>query len=67
MYGDQDSFMLKSSLYTSAKTHPVKTLATVAAVGAGAAALTGWLLRPQPQGSQKPSESPLEERPETLI
>lgn len=67
MYGDQDSFMLKSSLYTSAKTHPMKTAATAAAVAAGAAALTGWLLRPQPQGEQKPHEPDPEKRPETMI
>lgn len=67
MYGDQDSFMLKSSLYTSAKTHPVKTAATAAAVAAGAAALTGWLLRPSAQGDQKPSEPETSKRPETMI
>lgn len=67
MYGDQDSFMLKSSLYTSAKTRPVRTLATVAAVGAGAAALTSWLLRPPAQGAQKSSEADPDKRPETLF
>lgn len=67
MYGDQDSFMLKSSLYTSAKTHPVRTAATAAAVAAGAAALTGWLLRPSAVGDQKPNPSPLGEQPETMI
>ena len=67
MYGDQDSFMLKSSMYTSAKTHPVKTAATAAAVAVGAAALTGWLLRPQAQGEQKSNEPDPEKRPETLI
>lgn len=67
MYGDQDSFMLKSSLYTSAKTRPMKTLATVAAVGAGAAALISWLLRPPAQGPQEPKKSLLDERPETLL
>jgi NAD(P)-dependent dehydrogenase (short-subunit alcohol dehydrogenase family) len=66
MYGKQGDFMLKSSLYTSAKTHPAKTLATVAAVGAGAAALTSWLLRPQAQGAQKPTEPDPDKRPETL-
>lgn len=67
MYGDQESFMLKGSLYTSAKTHPVKTAATAAAVAAGAAALTGWLLRPSAQGEQKSHEPDPEKRPETLI
>jgi short-subunit dehydrogenase len=68
MYGDQDTFMLKSSLYTSWKTHPVKTVATAAAVGAGAAAVTGWLLRPTAQGDQRPHhvEEP-ENRPSTVI
>lgn len=63
MYGDQGGFMLKSSLYTSAKTRPVKTLATVAAVGAGAAALSSWLLRPSAQGKQKSIEQDPDERP----
>jgi short-subunit dehydrogenase len=67
LYGDQESFMLKSSLYTSAKTRPMKTLATVAAVGAGAAALTSWLLRPPAQGPQKSSEPDADKRPETLF
>lgn len=67
MYGDQDTFMLKSSLYTSAKTRPVKTLATVAAVGAGAAALTGWLLRPKAQGDQEPNEAASGEQPASII
>ena len=67
MYGDQDSFMLKSSLYTSARTHPAKTAATAAAVAVGAAALTSWLLRPDPQGRQVPSEPDPEKRPETMI
>ena len=53
MYGDQAGFMLTSSLSASAKTRPLKTLATLAAVGAGAAALTSWLLRPPAQGNQK--------------
>ncbi|HXH52028.1 MAG TPA: SDR family oxidoreductase [Sphingomicrobium sp.] len=66
IYGDQDSFMLKSSMYTSFKTHPVKTIATAAAVGAGAAAVTGWLLRPTPQGDQQPTAEP-EDRPATMI
>jgi hypothetical protein len=63
MYGDQGGFMLKSSLYTSAKTRPMKTLATAAAVGAGAVALTSWLIRPSPQGDQRPTEEDPEERP----
>lgn len=67
MYGDQDSFMLKSSLYTSAKTHPAKTAATAAAVAVGAAALTGWLLRPSAQGEQKSDEPDPEKRPETMF
>jgi short-subunit dehydrogenase len=67
MYGDQGDFMLKSSLYTSAKTHPVKTIATVAAVGAGAMAVTGWLLRPKAQGEQEPHESLLGEHPTSII
>ncbi|MFN3387783.1 MAG: SDR family oxidoreductase [Allosphingosinicella sp.] len=66
MYGDQDSFMRKSSLYTSWRTHPVKTVATVAAVGAGAAAVTSWLLRPAPQGDQEPTGRP-ENRPSTVV
>ena len=67
MYGDQDTFMLKSSLYTSAKTHPVKTLATLAAVGAGAVAATSWLLRPKPQGDQKPNEALSGDQPSSII
>lgn len=66
MYGDQDSFMLKSSIYTSFRTHPARTIATAAAVGAGAAAVTGWLLRPTPQGDQEPSAEP-EDRPSTVV
>ncbi|MDP8994592.1 MAG: SDR family oxidoreductase [Pseudomonadota bacterium] len=66
MYGDQDSVMMKSSLYTSWRTRPVKTVATAAAVGVGAVALTGWLLRPSPQGEQEPSAEP-EDRPSTLV
>lgn len=66
MYGDQDSFMLKSSLYTKFKTNPARTAATVAAVGIGAAAVTSWLLRPDPQGDQLPSAEP-EERPSSLV
>lgn len=68
MYGDQDTtFMLKSSLYTSAKTHPVKTFATAAAVGAGAVAVTGWLLRPKAQGDQEPNEPASGKRPSSII
>ena len=67
MYGDQESFMLKSSVYTSARIHPAKTAATAAAVAVGAAALTGWLLRPKAQGEQASTEPDPEERPETLI
>lgn len=67
LYGDQSDFMLKSSLYTSAKTRPVKTLAAAAAVGAGAAALTGWLLRPKPQGEQKPHEIAGGDRPSSIV
>lgn len=63
MYGDQAGFMLKSSLYTSAKTRPIKTLATVAAVGAGAAAISSWLLRPPAQGKQKSIEPDPDQRP----
>ena len=66
MYGDQDSFMLKSSLYTKFQTNPIKTVATATAVGAGAVALTGWLLRPKPQGDQEPAAGP-ENRPSTVI
>lgn len=66
MYADQDSFIRKSSLYTSWKTRPVKTVATVAAVGAGAAAVTSWLLRPAPQGDQEPTGTP-ENRPSTVV
>lgn len=66
MYGDQDSFMLKSSLYTKFQTNPVKTLATATAVGAGAVALTGWLLRPKAQGDQKPTAEP-ENRPHAMM
>jgi hypothetical protein len=67
MYGDQDTFMLKSSLYTSAKTHPVKTLATAAAVGAGAVAVTSWLLRPKAQGDQEPNEAASGKQPSSII
>lgn len=66
MYGDQSDFMLKSSLYTSAKTHPVKTFGTIAAVGVGAVALTSWLLRPTPQGDQKPNESEMGDHPSSI-
>ncbi len=55
LYGDQGDYMMKSSLYTSWKTHPVRTAATAAAMGVGAAAVTGWLLRPSAQGDQKPT------------
>lgn len=54
LYGDQQDYMLKSSLYTKLRTDPVRTLGTAAAVGAGAAAVTAFLLRPSPQGAQKP-------------
>lgn len=67
MYGDQDTFMLKSSLYTSVKTHPVRTLATLAAVGAGAAAATSWLLRPKAQGDQEPNEAASGDQPASII
>ncbi|MBA3835622.1 MAG: SDR family oxidoreductase [Pseudomonadota bacterium] len=67
MYGDQDTFMLKSSVYTSSQTRPAKTLATVAAVGVGAAALTGWLLRPKAQGDQKPNKAVSGDRPSSVI
>ena len=63
MYGDQGGFMFKSSLYTSAKTKPVKTLATAAAVGAGAIALTSWLMRPSAQGDQRPTQEDPDKRP----
>lgn len=63
MYGDQGGFMLKSSLYTSAKTKPAKTLATAAAVGAGAVALTSWLMRPSAQGDQRPTQEDPDKRP----
>lgn len=67
MYGDQADFMLKSSIYTSAKTHPVKTLGTMAAVGVGAVALTSWLLRPTPQGGQEPNESEFGDQPSSVV
>ena len=66
MYGDQGDFMLKSSLYTSAKTRPVKTFGTIAAVGVGAVALTSWLLRPTPQGDQEPNESEFGDQPSSV-
>lgn len=66
MYGDQDSFMLKSSLYTKFQTNPVKTAATAAAVGVGALALTSWLLRAEPQGTQEATAEG-EGRPSTVI
>jgi short-subunit dehydrogenase len=66
MYGDQGDFMLKSSLYTSAKTKPAKTFATAAAVGVGAVALTSWLLRPKAQGEQEPHESARGEHPSSV-
>lgn len=66
MYGDQENFMLKSSLYTSAVTRPARTFATIAAVGAGAAALTSWLLRPPAQGDQQSTEPVPEDRPSAL-
>ena len=66
IYGDQSGFMLKSSLYTSFRTRPVRTVATAAAVGAGAAALTGWLLRPKAQGDQRPTEEVPAERPSSF-
>ena len=67
MYGDQDTFMLKSSLYTAAQTRPAKTLATAAAVGVGAVALTSWLLRPKAQGDQEPNEALSGEQPSSII
>ena len=67
MYGDQNSFMMKSSLYTAAKTRPVRTAATAAAVGAGAVAMMGWLLRPKAQGDQEPNEPLTSERPSTVV
>jgi short-subunit dehydrogenase len=67
MYGDQDSFMLKSSLYTSAKVHPVKTAATAAAVGVGAVAAMSWLLRPRAQGDQLPNEAQTRKPPSTPV
>ena len=66
MYGDQGDFMLKSSLYTSSQTRPAKTLATAAAVGVGALALTSWLLRPKAQGDQEPHESERGEHPSSV-
>jgi len=66
MYGDQGDFMLKSSLYTSSQTKPVKTLAAAAAVGVGAMALTSWLLRPKAQGDQEPHESEIGEHPDKI-
>lgn len=67
MYGDQADFMLKSSLYTAAKTRPVKTFGTMAAVGVGAVALTSWLLRPTAQGDQQPNESELGDHPSSVL
>jgi short-subunit dehydrogenase len=61
MYGDQEGYMLKSSLYTSWRTHPVRTVATAAALGVGAAAVTSFLLRPSAQGDQKPNENEQDE------
>lgn len=54
LYGDQKGSMQTSSLYTTWRTHPLKTAAAAAAAGAGAAALTGWLLRPTAVGDQQP-------------
>lgn len=69
IYGDQRSHMAKSSLYTSWETRPMKTAATAAVVGLGAAAVTSWLLRPQAQGPQKSTSDrePLEARPKTIV
>lgn len=61
LYGDQEGFMLKSSLYTNWQTHPVRTVATAAALGVGAAAVTSFLLRPTPQGDQKPNQNEQDE------
>lgn len=54
LYGDQDSHILKNSLYTRIRTRPVRTAAIAAGVGVGGLALTSWLLRPSPQGEQEP-------------
>ena len=56
LYGDQKDGMLKSSLYTSMRMKPARTVATVAAVGIAGAALTTFLLRPKAQGDQEPAE-----------
>lgn len=63
MYGDQGGFMLKSSLYTAAKTRPAKTLASAVAVSAGAIALTSWLMRPSAQGDQRPTQDDPDKQP----
>jgi len=55
LYGDQDDYMVKGSLYTAWRTRPLRTLATAAAVGAAGAAATSFLLRPKAQGDQLPS------------
>ena len=58
MYGDQADFMLKSSLYASAKTRPLKTFATLAAVGAGSGgADAAGCCGHQAQGDQKRTET----------
>jgi short-subunit dehydrogenase len=60
LYGDQQDYMVKGSLYTAWRERPVRTLATAAAVGAAGAAVTGFLLRPKAQGDQRPSTAEAE-------
>ena len=54
LYGDQDSYMLKSSLYTTMRTRPLRTAAAAAGFAVAGAMLTSWLSRPSAQGSQTP-------------
>lgn len=55
MYGDQTGRIVKSSLYTSMRTRPLKTTAVAAGLGLVGAMVASWLLKPPSQGNQRPS------------
>ena len=55
LYGDQEDYMRKTSIFTTFSTHPKTTLAAAAGAGLAGAAFASWLLKPRPQGSQEPN------------
>jgi short-subunit dehydrogenase len=63
LYGDQKDYMRKTSIFTTFTTHPKTTVAAAAAGAFGAAAFASWLMKPAPQGSQRPT--PREGEPDT--